>query len=105
MQEECQERLASRGYVQYEVSAYAQADRQCAHNLNYWRFGDYMGIGAGAHGKLTIGSSIVRTARVRQPREYLAAHARGANGGSRARGGERTALRIHAECAATHRWV
>jgi putative oxygen-independent coproporphyrinogen III oxidase len=71
MQEECQERLASRGFVQYEVSAYAQADRQCAHNLNYWRFGDYLGIGAGAHGKLTIGSSIVRTARVRQPREYL----------------------------------
>jgi oxygen-independent coproporphyrinogen-3 oxidase len=71
MQEECQERLASRGYVQYEVSAYAQVNRQCAHNLNYWRFGDYLGIGAGAHGKLTIGSSIVRTARVRQPREYL----------------------------------
>jgi putative oxygen-independent coproporphyrinogen III oxidase len=71
MQVECQERLAVRGYVQYEVSAYAQAQRQSVHNLNYWRFGDYLGVGAGAHGKLTIGSSIVRTARVRQPREYL----------------------------------
>ena len=71
MQVECQERLASRGYAQYEVSAYAQADRRCAHNLNYWRFGDYLGVGAGAHGKLTIGSTVVRTARVRQPREYL----------------------------------
>ncbi len=53
MQEACQARLAEAGYAQYEVSAYAQAGRRCRHNLNYWRFGDYLGIGAGAHGKLT----------------------------------------------------
>ncbi len=51
MQLEGQERLAAAGYVQYEVSAYARAGRQCRHNLNYWRYGDYVGIGAGAHGK------------------------------------------------------
>jgi len=53
MQEACQARLAEAGYTQYEVSAYARAGRRCLHNLNYWTFGDYLGIGAGAHGKLT----------------------------------------------------
>ena len=53
MQGACQERLAAAGYRQYEVSAYAQAGSECRHNLNYWRFGDYLGIGAGAHGKTT----------------------------------------------------
>ncbi|HXH01406.1 MAG TPA: radical SAM family heme chaperone HemW, partial [Xanthomonadaceae bacterium] len=53
MQERCQAQLAAAGYVQYEVSAYARHGRQCAHNLNYWRFGDYLGIGAGAHGKIS----------------------------------------------------
>ncbi len=53
MQEACQAQLAEAGYAQYEVSAYAQAGRRCTHNLNYWTFGDYLGIGAGAHGKLT----------------------------------------------------
>ncbi|TAN04520.1 MAG: radical SAM family heme chaperone HemW [Rhodanobacteraceae bacterium] len=53
MQEACEQRLAEAGYAQYEVSAYAQTGRRCRHNLNYWRFGDYLGIGAGAHGKLT----------------------------------------------------
>lgn len=53
MQEHGQQLLASQGYAQYEVSAYAQAGRQSRHNLNYWRFGDYLGIGAGAHGKRT----------------------------------------------------
>ncbi|MGH8177149.1 MAG: radical SAM family heme chaperone HemW [Steroidobacter sp.] len=74
MQQECQERLASRGYAQYEVSAYAQAGSRCTHNLNYWRFGDYLGVGAGAHGKLTSltpEAIVVRTTRIRQPREYL----------------------------------
>ena len=73
MQLRCQERLARAGYEQYEVSAYARAARRCVHNLNYWRFGDYIGIGAGAHGKITqpASSSIVRVSRVRQPREYL----------------------------------
>lgn len=71
MQVECQIRLAASGYEQYEVSAYAQPQRRCAHNLNYWRFGDYLGVGAGAHGKLTGANEVVRTVRVRQPREYL----------------------------------
>ena len=53
MQETCQARLADAGYVQYEVSAYAQPGRRCRHNVNYWEFGDYLGIGAGAHGKIT----------------------------------------------------
>ena len=56
IQERCQAMLAAAGYAQYEVSAYAQPGRECAHNLNYWRFGDYRGIGAGAHGKLTLGA-------------------------------------------------
>jgi oxygen-independent coproporphyrinogen-3 oxidase len=71
MQVDCQALLAERGYVQYEVSAYAPPDRRCEHNLNYWRFGDYLGVGAGAHGKLTLADRIIRTVRVRQPREYL----------------------------------
>ncbi|WP_232831014.1 radical SAM family heme chaperone HemW [Peristeroidobacter agariperforans] len=74
MQIDCQELLATRGYEQYEVSAYARTGRRSRHNLNYWEFGDYIGIGAGAHGKLTrpdTGGAIVRTARVKQPREYL----------------------------------
>jgi oxygen-independent coproporphyrinogen-3 oxidase len=74
MQLRCQARLAEQGYEQYEVSAYARAGRRCRHNLNYWSFGDYLGIGAGAHGKLTVAGSppqVVRTTRLRQPREYL----------------------------------
>lgn len=74
MQERCQAMLAAAGYGQYEVSAYARPDRQCAHNLNYWRFGDYLGIGAGAHGKLTLGAeqSILRRWKVKHPADYLA---------------------------------
>lgn len=75
MQEACQAAMASAGFAQYEVSAYAQPERQCAHNLNYWRFGDYLGIGAGAHGKLTVPSDergILRRWKVKQPRDYLA---------------------------------
>jgi oxygen-independent coproporphyrinogen-3 oxidase len=73
MQEACQAHLAAAGYAQYEVSAYAQAGRECVHNLNYWRFGDYLGIGAGAHGKLSEagGGRIVRTAKLKLPRSYL----------------------------------
>jgi oxygen-independent coproporphyrinogen-3 oxidase len=65
--------LAAAGFEQYEVSGYARAGRRCVHNLNYWTFGDYLGIGAGAHGKLTLGDEIVRTQHVREPRRYLAA--------------------------------
>ncbi|HKU14566.1 MAG TPA: radical SAM family heme chaperone HemW [Steroidobacteraceae bacterium] len=78
MQQACQEHLAAHGYEHYEVSAYALAGRRSRHNLNYWRFGDYIGVGAGAHGKLTsrasgdeLQPSVVRTARVKQPREFM----------------------------------
>lgn len=73
MQLECQSLLAAAGYQHYEVSAYAQAGFRSVHNLNYWQFGDYLGIGAGAHGKLTHNAQVVRTERVKQPRQYLAA--------------------------------
>jgi oxygen-independent coproporphyrinogen-3 oxidase len=73
MQERCQRLLDAAGYAQYEVSAYAKPGRQCAHNLNYWRFGDYLGIGAGAHAKITLGSeqSILRRWKVKHPSAYL----------------------------------
>ena len=74
MQEACQARLAEAGFAQYEISAYARPGWQCAHNLNYWRFGDYLGIGAGAHGKLTLGADqqVLRRWKVKHPTEYLA---------------------------------
>jgi oxygen-independent coproporphyrinogen-3 oxidase len=75
IQRQGQARLAAAGYAQYEVSAYAREGRQCRHNLNYWRFGDYLGIGAGAHGKLTQAAEgrIERLWKKRHPRDYLAA--------------------------------
>ncbi len=77
MQLRCQAALARAGYAQYEVSAYARAGRCCRHNLNYWQFGDYLGIGAGAHGKRSrrrgAGLLIERSVRPREPRRYLAA--------------------------------
>lgn len=78
MQVSCQERLAAAGFAQYEVSGYARPGRRCVHNLNYWLFGDYLGIGAGAHGKLTDADrgTVERTAVVRQPRQYLDSFAR-----------------------------
>ncbi len=74
IQEHCQTLLADAGYAQYEVSAYARPGRECAHNLNYWNFGDYLGIGAGAHGKLTLGDtgSILRRWKPKHPTAYLA---------------------------------
>ena len=74
MQEHCQAMLAAAGFAQYEVSAYARRGRECAHNLNYWHFGDYLGIGAGAHGKLTLGSEqqVLRRWKVKHPAAYLA---------------------------------
>ena len=64
--------LAEAGYVQYEISGYSKPGRQCRHNLNYWRFGDYLGIGCGAHGKLSFADgSITRTIKVKHPRGYL----------------------------------
>jgi putative oxygen-independent coproporphyrinogen III oxidase len=93
MQESCQARLAAAGYAQYEVSAYAREGRQCAHNLNYWRFGDYLGIGAGAHGKLTLPAgldaadagtgTVLRRWKQRHPAAWLACA-----GGAAAIGGQ-----------------
>ena len=71
---DCLQRLTAAGFEQYEVSAYARPGRRCRHNLNYWSFGDYLGVGAGAHGKLSFPASgaIVRTLQLREPRRYLA---------------------------------
>ena len=65
--------LEAAGYQRYEVSAYARAQRQCRHNMNYWQFGDYLGIGAGAHAKISDAATqgITRTAKQRHPRNYL----------------------------------
>ena len=73
MQAHCQALLADAGYAQYEVSAYAREGQRCAHNMNYWRFGDYLGIGAGAHGKITSGAGqeILRRWKVKHPTAYL----------------------------------
>jgi len=72
-QQRCQTVLAQQGYLQYEVSAYSQQGWKCQHNLNYWQFGDYLGIGAGAHGKLTqaLPNSIIRTFKTKSPEHYL----------------------------------
>ena len=73
MQEIGQVLLEDAGFGQYEVSAYSQPGRRSRHNLNYWQFGDYLGIGAGAHGKITVADSgaIIRTRKTRQPEHYL----------------------------------
>src|SRR5262249_25828707 len=65
--------LAAHGYDRYEVSAYARPGRRCRHNVNYWQFGDYLGIGAGAHGKVTLRESgeIERRAKTRNPRTFV----------------------------------
>jgi coproporphyrinogen III oxidase-like Fe-S oxidoreductase len=77
-----QKMLADCGYAQYEVSAYAKQGAQCRHNLNYWLFGDYVGIGAGAHGKVSLAKpeQILRTVKPKQPREYQAEIGRAAPG-------------------------
>jgi len=73
IQEQGQALLAQAGYIQYEISGYAKPGYQCQHNLNYWRFGDYLGIGCGAHGKVTDAKTgvITRTEKVKHPRGYM----------------------------------
>src|SRR5205085_1064722 len=78
MEEMIDATLARAGYFHYETSAYAQPAHECRHNLNYWRFGDYLGIGAGAHSKLSFADAIVRQLRFKQPQQYLARVAKGA---------------------------
>lgn len=70
---ECRMRLAAAGYEQYETSAFARPGRRCRHNLNYWRFGDYLAVGAGAHGKLTGADGIRRYRKPAHPRAYMQA--------------------------------
>lgn len=72
MQEAIEARLASADFIHYETSAFARPGHQCQHNLNYWQFGDYLGIGAGAHGKLTRHDGVLRQMRWKQPKQYLA---------------------------------
>ncbi len=77
MQTQCQNSLIDKQYNQYEISAYSKTGKQCSHNLNYWRFGDYIGIGAGAHGKVTGVNKetgdikIIRRWKHRQPQQYM----------------------------------
>jgi oxygen-independent coproporphyrinogen-3 oxidase len=71
MQDWIDEVTSAAGYRHYEVSAYARAGRECRHNLNYWGFGDYLGVGPGAHSKISFPDRIVRQVRYRQPLSYL----------------------------------
>jgi putative oxygen-independent coproporphyrinogen III oxidase len=71
MMDRITEMTTAQGLARYEVSAYAKPGHQCGHNLNYWQFGDYLGIGAGAHSKLTFAHRVVRQVRFRQPQLYM----------------------------------
>ena len=87
----CGERLAEAGFRRYEVSAYARDDRVCRHNLNYWQFGDYLGVGAGAHGKLSQGQplNVGRRWKLRHPGAYMSAPAPGLEGEVKVDAGQR----------------
>ena len=78
MQLACRELLAAAGYGQYEISAWSQPGRECRHNLNYWTYGDFIGIGAGAHGKITLAAerAVRRRIRVRHPAAWMQAAGR-----------------------------
>ncbi|MBW8079166.1 MAG: oxygen-independent coproporphyrinogen III oxidase-like protein [Gallionella sp.] len=78
MQQHIEELLAAHGYEHYETSAFAQPNRAARHNLNYWKFGDYLGIGAGAHSKLSFPDKILRQVRYKQPQAYMQQVAKGA---------------------------
>ena len=75
MQSAIETRLEHAGYTHYETSAFAQKHQACQHNLNYWHFGDYLGIGAGAHSKLTTQQGVLRQMRYKQPKAYMDAQA------------------------------
>ncbi|MEQ1635961.1 MAG: radical SAM family heme chaperone HemW [Methylococcales bacterium] len=78
-QQACQALLAEHGFQQYEISAYSKPGRQCQHNVNYWQFGDYLGIGAGAHGKISLElpNRILRSSKPKHPEQYLRDYAEG----------------------------
>ena len=71
MQASLEALLAEAGYEHYETSAFAKPGRRCRHNLNYWEFGDYLGIGAGAHGKVSFPDRVTRHERAKQPAAYM----------------------------------
>jgi oxygen-independent coproporphyrinogen-3 oxidase len=71
MQETIEDILSQHGYEHYETSAFAKPKSQCQHNLNYWQFGDYLGIGAGAHSKLTFHDKMIRESRYKNPKQYM----------------------------------
>ncbi len=71
MQESGIELLETNNFRRYEISAYSKPGKECRHNLNYWRFGDYLGLGAGAHGKFSSAAAVIRDARIRHPKDYL----------------------------------
>jgi len=71
MQETVAQRLQDAGYERYEVSAYAKPGARCVHNVNYWEFGDYLGLGPGAHGKLSFHHGIIRQARLKNPASWM----------------------------------
>jgi oxygen-independent coproporphyrinogen-3 oxidase len=79
MQERCAEELSKAGFDNYEVSAWALPGSECRHNLNYWAFGDYIGIGAGAHGKITLPAdrTVRRRVRKRHPNDWMGASGAG----------------------------
>ncbi|MBI5006370.1 MAG: oxygen-independent coproporphyrinogen III oxidase-like protein [Nitrosomonadales bacterium] len=77
MQQRIEEMLAVHGYEHYETSAFSQPKKRSRHNLNYWQFGDYLGIGAGAHSKLSLHDKVIRQARYKQPQAYMDAVAQG----------------------------
>ncbi len=81
MQAAIESACGAAGLARYEVSAYARSGHRSRHNLNYWQFGDYLGLGAGAHGKLSFATKIVRQSRVRQPARYMTALAEAVGGG------------------------
>ena len=104
MQDWLEARTSEAGYRRYEVSAYATPARECRHNLNYWTFGDYLGVGAGAHSKISFPHRIVRQVRFRQPASYLERAAAGRVRGGKPRSRtQRLAVRIHAERVAADR--
>ena len=78
MQQRIEQLLAEHGYQHYETSAFARPKKQSRHNLNYWQYGDYLGIGAGAHSKLSFADKVLRQARYKQPQAYLEQVALGA---------------------------